>query len=60
MDLNKIFFYKKILNIQPKYSLAGIILFLVGGLLGCIFEYHIRLPGDFTSGLAALIIALII
>jgi cytosine permease len=31
-----------------------------GGILGYLFEYYIKLPGDFPSGLAALIIAFIV
>lgn len=57
---NRSKYSKETLNIQPKYRWAGIASFLIGGALGYIFQYHLRLPGDFPSGLAALIIALII
>lgn len=57
---NKTKYDASTLNIQPKYRWAGIITFVVGGLLGYIFEYHTRLPGDFPSGLAAMIIAFVL
>ena len=51
---------KATLRTQPKYRWARIISFLVGGSLGYILQYHLRLPGDFPSGLGALFIAFLI
>jgi cytosine permease len=51
---------KRTLYNQPEYRWAGIVSFVVGGILGYLFEYYIKLPGDFPSGLAALIIAFIV
>ncbi|MDO5714554.1 MAG: cytosine permease [Tissierellia bacterium] len=48
------------LNAHPEYRWSGIISFIVGGLLGYIFQYHMTLPYDFPSGVAASAIAFII
>lgn len=51
---------KSTLYSQPKYRWSGIISFAIGGVLGYLFQYHITLPGDLPSGLAALFIAFIV
>lgn len=43
-------------NELPKVRWPGIISFLVGAVLGLVFQYVMPLPGDFPAGLGALII----
>lgn len=57
---NKKKYDKSTLYSQPKYRWSGIISFAIGGVLGYLFQYHIALPGDFPSGLAALIISFLV
>ncbi|MBW1639610.1 MULTISPECIES: purine-cytosine permease family protein [Microbacterium] len=40
----------------PAVRLPGIISFLIGAVLGIVFQYWMPLPGDFPAGLGALII----
>lgn len=40
----------------PKVRWPGIVSFLVGAVLGIVFQYWMPLPGDFPAGLGALII----
>lgn len=40
----------------PKVRWPGIVSFLVGAVLGIVFQYWVPLPGDFPAGLGALII----
>ncbi|GEN81875.1 cytosine/purines uracil thiamine allantoin permease [Sporosarcina luteola] len=46
------------LNSQAKYKMAGIISFLIGAVLGLVFEYGLVLPFGLPSGLVALIITI--
>ncbi|BAQ10043.1 cytosine/purines/uracil/thiamine/allantoin family permease [Bacillus sp. OxB-1] len=48
------------LHSQPKYKPAGIISFLIGAVLGLLFEYVIASPFGLPSGLVALVITIII
>ena len=47
-------------NDLPKVRWPGIISFLVGAVLGIVFQYWLPLPGDFPAGLGALIITFIL
>ena len=38
---------------QPNFRTTGIVSFLIGAVLGYIFEYHVRLPFDLPSGLVS-------
>ena len=47
-------------NSEPDYRMAGVISFVIGALLGFIFQYYLPLPFDLPSGLVALVITIII
>ena len=47
-------------NDLPKVRWPGIISFLVGAVLGIVFQYWMPLPGDFPAGLGALIITFLL
>ena len=47
-------------NSEPDYHMAGVISFVIGALLGFIFQYYLPLPFDLPSGLVALVITIII
>lgn len=44
----------------PAVRWPGIISFLIGGILGVIFQYWLPLPGDFPAGFGALIITFVL
>ncbi|MDD3839423.1 MAG: cytosine permease [Clostridia bacterium] len=47
-------------NKQPPYRVTGIISFLIGGVLGLVFQYWLPLPYGLPSGLFAMIISIIL
>lgn len=45
---------------QPAFRWSGIISYIVGAIFGYLFEYQVKLPGDFPSGIAALAISTVV
>lgn len=50
----------KLLNRQPNVRWAGVISFVVGAVLGYVFQYKVPLPGDLPSGLVAMVISFVL
>ena len=50
----------KFLDRHPSVRWAGLISFVVGAVLGFLFQYKIPLPGNFPAGLAAMLISFVI
>lgn len=53
-------YHNEFLNKQPTIRWAGVVSFLVGAVLGYVFQYKMPLPGNFPAGLAAMIISFVV
>lgn len=49
---------RKYLNTQPRWRVAGIVSFVIGAILGYVFQFKVTLPYNLPSGLCAMLIAL--
>ena len=57
---NKDKYNMELLNKHPNFRWAGVISFVVGAILGFVFQYKITLPLDLPSGLVAMVISFIV
>lgn len=49
---------RKYLNTQPRWRVAGIVSFVIGAILGYVFQFKVTLPYNLPFGLCAMLISL--